>query len=428
MMREERIVIPYKPRDAFKPFHSRKSRWALMVAHRRAGKTVATVNDLIKASLTCERQDGRFAYIAPQYNQAKDIAWHYVKRFSLPVPGVQFNESELRIDYPNGSRIRLYGADNPDRMRGLYFDGVVLDEFGSMRESVLSEIIRPALADRQGWAVFIGTPAGKNQFYDLAKLAEASPDWFYAQIRASESGLLPAEELEASRQMMNQDEYDQEYECSFEASIRGSYYGDLMSTARDEGRITSVPVDTSLRVNTAWDLGISDSTAIVFYQQNGREIWIVDYVEDSGHGLDHYARVLDSKGYLYGKHYAPHDIGVRELGTGKSRLEVAANLGIKFEIVPQLGVQSGIDAVRMILNRCWFDKVRTDGLIDCLSNYRREYDEKRRALRVQPLHDWASHGADAFRYLAVSLQDIKAKVEPKAQHVTYKPGGLGWMG
>lgn len=426
-MREERIVIPYKPRDAFKPFHQRSTRWALMVAHRRAGKTVATVNDLIKATLTCQKQDGRFAYIAPQYNQAKDIAWHYVKRFSLPVPGVSFNESELRVDYPNGGRIRLYGADNPDRMRGLYFDGVVLDEFGSMRESVLSEIIRPALADRQGWAVFIGTPAGKNQFYDLAKLAEESPDWFYAQIRASESGLLPDEELEASRQMMSKDEYDQEYECSFEASIRGSYYGDLMQSAREEGRITAVPVDKALRVNTAWDLGISDSTAIVFYQQLGKEIWIVDYVEDSGQGLDHYARLLDSRGYFYGKHYAPHDIGVRELGTGKSRLEVAASLGIKFEIVPMLGVQSGIDAVRMILNRCWFDKSRTGGLVDCLANYRREYDEKRRALKNQPLHDWASHGADAFRYLAVSLQELQVERKQAIKPATYH-GGLGWMG
>src|SRR5262245_22361626 len=217
----QRIVIPYSPREQFLGFHNRNQRWSCVVAHRRAGKTVACVNDLIRAALTCKKENPRAAYIAPLHVQAKDVAWSYVKQFSQAVPDVQINESELRVDFPNGGRVRLYGADNYDRMRGIYLDAVVLDEYADMDPRVWPEVIRPALSDRQGWACFIGTPKGRNSFHALMHGdsegwvgAVNSPDWFALTLRASETGLVPQKELDDARAMMTPEQFAQEYECS----------------------------------------------------------------------------------------------------------------------------------------------------------------------------------------------------------------------
>ena len=185
-----RVVIPYSPREHFKPFHNRDERFACIVAHRRAGKTVACINELIKGAITLKQKDPRFAYIAPQYNQAKDVAWNYLKEYTAPVPNVQWNESELRVDMPNGGRIRLYGAENYDRLRGLYLDGVILDEYATMDPRIW-EVVRPALSDRQGWCVWIGTPAGHNAFYDVWQKAQEHKDYFALMLKASETGIIP---------------------------------------------------------------------------------------------------------------------------------------------------------------------------------------------------------------------------------------------
>lgn len=401
-----RIVIPYSPRTAFKPFHQRDQRWSVMVCHRRAGKTVACINDLLRKALTTTKPDWRGAYIAPYFGQAKDVAWAYLKKFASVVPGVQFSEVELRADFLNGSRIRLYGADNADvRLRGIYLDEVVLDEYADFAPHIWGEVIRPLLADRKGSAVFIGTPKGHNSFYRQFQDADSKPDWFRLMLRASETGILPADELAAAASQMTPDQYAQEFECSFEAAIQGAYYAKDLQAADTDGRITEVPIDPATPVHTAWDLGVADSTTIIFFQSpRGGSVRIVDAYEASGYGLDHYVRVVKDRGYSYGDHWAPHDIEVRELGTGRSRIETAASLGVKFRVTPNLPVVDGINAARMLIPRAWFDKRRCAGLLDALRQYREKIDDKRQ-VSLGPLHDWSSHFADAFRYLAVANQE-----------------------
>lgn len=397
------LVSPYEVRTQFLPLHCRKTRWFIGVAHRRAGKTVSAINELVMGAIKCKLPNPRFAYVAPQLNQAKDIAWTYLKEYTAFL-NPKINESELWVELPGGARIRIYGADNPDRLRGIYLDGVVPDEFGDMDPTVWTQVLRPALSDRKGWAAFIGTPKGKNTFHRLWTEAEGDPDWTRLMLKASETGLLDAKELTDAAKMMSADEFAQEYECSFEAAVKGAYYAHEMNAAEAE-RITSVPYDCRLQVHTAWDLGVADSTVIWFYQIVGRETRVIDVLKGEGVGLDWYARKLNERGYLYGKHYLPHDVEVRELGTGKSRKEVLTQLGIVATVCPNIPVADGIQAVRMLLPMCWFDRVKCKDGIEALRMYRRDYDDKRQEFRVAPLHDWTSHYADAFRYFAVGHRE-----------------------
>lgn len=406
-----RIVIPYTPRAIFQPFHDRTQRWSLTVAHRRAGKTVARINELIRGALTCSKPEPRFAYVAPLFTQAKDVAWSYLVRFTSVIPGVTKNESELRVDLPNGGRVRLYGADNYERMRGIYLDGVCLDEYGIMDPRAWSEVIRPALSDRLGWADFIGTPNGRNHFHELYEIARKDPEWYCALLKASETKLLSSEELADARKFMTDDQFAQEFECDFQAGVMGAYYAKEMSYLEKEGRLGKpVPWEPGQPVHTAWDLGIDDSTAIWCVQVIGREVRVIDYYESSGVGLDHYANWLKSKPYAYGDHFLPHDAEVKELGTGKSRVETLSGLGIRSRVVPAQTVEDGINATRLLLPKCWFDVSKCQRGISALQQYRHEWDEKLKAFKQRPLHDWCSHAADAFRYLALGLNTQKRPV------------------
>lgn len=399
------ITIPYTPREVMLPFHNRTERFACLVAHRRCGKTVAAINDLIRDALTIQRDNVRVAYISPTYRQSKAVAWDYCKEFTRSIPGIKVNESELRIDFPNGARIRLFGAETADSMRGLYFDSVVLDEPADFPANAWSTVIRPAIADRQGKATFIGTPKGKNEFWEIFDAARNDQSWFTAMHKVSETKLLPQEELDAAIKTMGEDRYEQEFECSFEAAIAGAYYGTEMKEATNAGRICNVPYDRAVGVVTSWDLGIGDSTSIWFAQYVGQEVRLIDYYESSGVGLDHYARVLQEKGYVYESHILPHDVQVKELGTGSSRLETLDNLGIRpVEIAPKLNLDDGIQAVRSMLDRCWFHETKCNRGIEALRQYQRDFDEKGRTWRGRPRHDWTSHGADAMRYLAVGYR------------------------
>jgi len=406
----------YAPRIHQSNLHKLLKRFSVLVAHRRFGKTVFAINELIEKAENCKKEAPRFAYLAPYYRQAKNVAWDHLKRFTREIDDIRHHETELRCDFPNGARITLYGADFPDRLRGLYFDGIVLDEFAQMEPRIWSEVIRPALVDRLGWAVFIGTPRGRNAFWKLYERARRDKDWFTAIYRASETGLIGGKELAAARKEMSEEEYEQEFECSFEAPLSGSYYGKLMAQAEGTQRIREVPWDPALPVTTAWDLGIGDSTAIWFCQQLGAEVRLIDYLECSGVGLDYYAKALQERPYVYGEHLLPHDVQVNEMGTGKSRLEVLAALGIRARVLPQLKVDDGIQAVRALLPRCWFDGGKCARGLEALRNYRRAFDIHLGYFRPAPVHDWSSHGADAFRYLALGL---KSEAEKPMEKIEY---------
>lgn len=411
--------IEYEPRSQFYPLHVRSNRWAVIVAHRRAGKTVACIMELITRALATSKQNARYAYIAPYYSQAKQVAWDYLKRYSAQV-ATKLSESELAVDLANGSRIRLYGADNPDALRGIYLDGVVLDEYADMRSSVWGEIIRPLLADRQGWAVFIGTPKGRNAFCEIYEKAQASDEWLCLTLKASQTGLLPQKELDDARKTMTEAQYEQEFECSFEAAIHGAIYAKELRRCRDSGRVRKVPYEPTKLVQTYWDLGRGDPTAIWFFQNVGGEKRFIDYFEDSGESIMYYLSQLKAKGYQYDTLWLPHDAEHKHMETDKSVADICRSNGFKVRITPNLPLVEGINAARLMLSSCVFDEERCAPGLEGLANYRWDFNERLEELKDKPLHNWASHPSDAFRYAAVAERVDK----PRTQTLKYDTRGI----
>jgi phage terminase large subunit len=418
-MAVQEVVIPYLPRDQFEDYHDRLERWARIVAHRRFGKTVGCINDMIKRALSNTRMypPPRYAYVAPTYTQAKDIAWSYLKHYSAPIPGIKTSESELWVEYPNAARIRLYGADNYDRMRGLYHDGVTIDEPAQMDPRAWPEVIRPTLSDYSGWGTFIGTPAGRDWFYkiDLTEDGSPAPDFFRLTLKASETGIINPNELQSLRSGLTEEQFAQEFECSFEAAIVGAYYGKAMRQAELDKRIAGAPYDRELRVYTAWDLGYRDATAVWFAQVVGREIRLIDYYEATGTDIADDVKAVLAKPYSYAGHIIPHDGFSTSKQTGKTTAQMMENLGLRdLERAPDHRVEDGINQTTLFLSRCYFDAAKCSRGIDCLKMYRAEFDEKLETLKPRPLHNWASHGADAFRYLSMTLDSLtgmRIKVE-----------------
>lgn len=409
MLKPRRVELPYSPRKAFMPFHNRTQRWACLVCHRRAGKTVAAINDLIKGAVIDKSRTPLLGYVAPYRAQAKSIAWEYLKWYGRPLIK-KINESDLIVTTLNNAEIRLFGADNADALRGLGFNGIFMDEYGDFKPSVWGSVIRPALADKRGWAVFAGTPKGKNQFWDVYDSALTDPEWFTMRLTASQSGILSEEELRSIKADPNTkpDQYLQEYECSFEAAILGAFYGTEIRELEEAGRITTVSYDPSLPTYTAWDLGYRDDTAIWWYQVVRGEIHVIDFYAVSGAAPDDLIKVISSKPYHYSKHFLPHDAKAKTLSSGgKSLIEqMGAGLGLSnLAIVPNLSVQDGIQAVRAMLPSCWFDAVKCKDGIEALRQYEREYDEDKKAFRQTPKHNWTSHPADAFRMAAISWRE-----------------------
>ncbi len=408
-----RVEIPYKPRPLQQEVHDLRElhRFMVLVCHRRFGKTVLGVNELQKSAFTAALQRPRTAYIGPTYRQAKSVAWDYCQYYARPIPGITV------------------------ALRGLYLDDVAFDEYGLHPAKTYTEVIAPALVDRGGRALFLGTPNGKNQFWEIAQHAKArqaagDPDWCYREYRASETGILDSAYLAQAKAVMTPDEYAQEFECSFEAAVKGAIFAKELEAAREQGRISRVPYDPSLPVDTDWDLGIGDAMAIWFSQSlRSGEVRLIDYHESSGEGFPYYAKVLRELGYSYGRHWAPHDIQVRELGSGRSRLEVAAEHGIRFEVTPRLHstvageVEEGIHAARMLFARCWFDAEKTKAGVEALMHYRRDYNERLQEFKAVPVKDWAGHAADAFRGLAVRHQ---TPVEAKRAKGPRMPAAWSW--
>ena len=400
-----RITIPYVPRDHFKPLHASKKRWIFAVAHRRAGKTVALCNKIIRAALENNRPfpPPRYGYIGPSFAQAKDLVWGYFKHYTGPLPKVKVVEGDLQIILPNGAMINLYGgAAAYERMRGLYFDGIVADEYPLLNPSMLGSVVRPCLADYRGWGVISGTSNGDDHFHDLKKRAEKDTDhWDIFSIPVNETDALDPDEVTEMRKDMTSEEYAREMLCSFDAPIEGSYYGEVLNDISNQ--ITGVPYDPKSLVWTSWDLGIDDEMVVWFIQQCGRELHVIDYYANTGQGLEHYAGVIKSKPYAYGCHVLPHDIEARELGTGTSRFEILNGMLPNLFVCPMHKVEDGILATRAALRMMWFDAVKTEPGVSALRNYHRGNTGK-------PVHNWASHAADAMRVGCVAQQMIKPMI------------------
>jgi hypothetical protein len=402
------ILIPYKPRKHFVDLHASQKRWMFVCAHRRAGKTVALANQLIRAALMNTRRwpPPRYGYIGPSFEQAKDLVWSYLKQFTERVPGVRYSEAELTCVLPNAAIIKLYGgAAAYERMRGMYFDGVVLDEYPLLNTAVFSTVVRPCLADYHGFAIVSGTSNGDDHFSHLKTRIEGDPRWdtFIIPLSATGEEALSYPEAKELTQDMSPEEYAREMECSFDAPVEGSYYGDILNAAAMAGRVCSVPPDLSAPVSTAWDIGIHDYTCIWFYQVCGREIHFIDYIQDSGKGLDYYAgeliRRAEQGHYTFRAHCLPHDVETREISTGQSRRSVLMNL-LDAPVItsPIASTEDGIAAARGLMGLCYFDNVRCRLGLAMLRGYRR-------SKMGVPVHGPGphSHGADAFRTFATSF-------------------------
>ncbi len=414
----QNIHTGFIPRKLQQYLHEQLRRFNVLVCHRRFGKTVFAINELIHQGMKNKNHKPQYAYIAPTYKQAKMIAWEFLKDFTSKLGSfVEVNKSELSVTIHRpeekdkfGSIIKerdfikfiLLGADNPDTLRGLYLDGCILDEYAQCDPSIWGEVVRPALSDRKGWAIFIGTPKGQNHFYSRLKKAEGQDSWFTAIFKASETGILDDEELQEMKADMEPEEYEQELECSFTAAIRGAYYGDLIAQSRILGRIGKYPWVPAYPVSTFWDIGVDDHCALVFRQWIDGKWRYIDYYENSNKGVGHYIKILREKPYIYARHIWPHDGVQREFTSGETRVATARKLGLKHvSIQPRTNLSDGIQASRNRIEEACFDEEKCGRLIECLMNYQRLWDKKELKFKETPKKDWATHGSDAFRYSAL---------------------------
>ena len=427
----QKITIPYTPRPLQKVFHEKARRFTVASCHRRFGKTVMAINWLLREILVCPHPRAQGAYIAPTYGAAKRIAWVMLRDYAGVIKGVKFNEAELRCDLPDGQRIWLLGAENPDSLRGLRLDAACLDEYADMNARLFPEIVRPALSDfGTGKCLWIGTPRGANQFkeiFDTAtkEMKRGNKEWFAMRFPASETGVLDQKELDAARATMDESQYLQEFQVSWSAALVGSYYSQHLDTAEREGRIGRVPWEPNLEVNTAWDLGVADSTAIWYYQILPHEnaIRVIDCYAESGKGLLHYVKILRERPYIYGSHTFPHDVMVTELGTGKTRYETLLDLGIRPNALKRIAVADGIEAVRASLPKCYFDEENCSEGLKSLRHYHRQFSEKTNDWKDRPNHDWSSHFSDSFRYMCLGIRDDNSDALSIAAQTGRMPGG-----
>jgi len=364
------------------------------------------------------QEPGTYWHMLPTATQARKVVWNAIDSEGRRLIDQAFpeqivkrrNENEMMIELMPlvagraGSIWQAVGSDNYDALVGSNPKGIVFSEY-SVSDPAAWDYIRPILTENGGWAIFIYTPRGKNHGHSLYRMARSNPEWFCELLTIRETGVLTEAQVDAERAAgMSRQMVEQEFYCSFESELEGSYYAEEMARARGEGRITRVPYDGSAPVETAWDIGVGDECAIWFFQRIGKEIHLIDYYENSGEGVGHYAKVLSSKPYVYSTHWAPHDAKGREFGTGVSKFATARRHGIKWSILPKLGVDDGIEAVRGLLGLCWFDEAKCGVGIEALKSYRKMYNRTMRVWSMTPVHDWASNGADAFRYLAIAVR------------------------
>ena len=414
------VIIPYKPRPWQKDLHRKIKRFNVLVFHRGAGKSIFALNELVKKMLSGP-SFAEYAYILPHRNQAERNVWDPLKRYTEMIPGVTYNNSTLVMRMPNGSKLNILGADNPESLRGLHLHGLILDEYSEMHPDTW-DIVYPMTTNHEAWVIWIGTPKGRNHFFD--KYQEAidpanSEEWMGMLMGYKDTKIFSEKEIAIARKTMLPHKFAQEMECSFNAAITGSYYGDYLDKLQAEHKIGGhINLDPNYAIRTAWDIGIRDKMAVWFFQlipvvsEKRFEIRVIDYEEQSGYGFQDWVSILknrtDECGYRYGRHYAPHDIANRELGTGISRLDAAAGYGIHFTKVSSHGVMDGIHLVRKHLPHATFNLDRVSLGLEHLRAYRAKKD--RNGMGLGPLHDDASHCADAFRYLIVGLFTVQETV------------------
>jgi len=417
----------------FRALESGKKRMVCLW-HRRSGKDITSLNLTIQQMV---HNVGVYFYIFPTYNQARKVIWdsltHEGRRLLDYFPKElieNINHSEMKIRLLNGSLFQLVGSDNYDALMGTNPKGVVFSEY-ALQNPKAYEYIKPILTANKGWAIFISTPRGKNHFYELWTMALKNRDWFCEKVTIDDSKFISKEDIEKDIQEgMSEETANQEYFCSFSKGVEGTYYGKLVNKCYFSGRISKVPYDPACCVDTFWDLGFGDSTAIIFVQQVGKEIHIIDCYENSGEGLSHYAKILQEKKYIYGSHFGPHDIEAGSLYWGKSLKSYAKDLGINFITIPRQSIEYGIECARSIFSYCWFDEDRCARLIKCLENYHKNYNDKMGCYSNTPCHDWSSHFADSFRYMATAKRgrlQQQTKLTPekirdmRQKHMAIKP-------
>ena len=410
------LTFDYVPRQQFRPYHERKQRHAVQICHRRAGKTVACINELLMRAIAHpvpRKPPGRFGFVSPTYTQSKDVAWEYLKSYSRPFLSETPNESELRVDLWNGSRIRLYGADNPDSLRGLGFDGLVIDEYADVSPSLYPAVLRPALADRKGRCTFIGTVKGRNHLWKTYEDARGDPEFYTALLPASKTGLLSNQELAAARKDMGDAQYFSEFECDPTSPIIGAYFGQEMKDCDVEGRLEPNLAIINGPVHTAWDLGNQSNMAVWCFQAGDEGLRIIDFISRPGWFFKDYISELNNREYT-GNDYLPHDAAVKSFETGLTRLETLTKAGRKPVHVPLAKVEDRIHAAQLVLPKCRFDSTKCEQGLAALREFRRDWDDK------QKVFNWASHAADAFTYLAMGWRQ-RTKQEPGPPRPLYKP-------
>lgn len=406
----------YKPRwyqKAFEDAMFSGKKKAILTWHRRSGKDIACFNFM--AHEAALGKVGAYYYVFPDYSHAKKVIWDGMdeegNRFLDFIPSALIakkNEKDMRIIFVNGSYIQLLGALKWDSARGTNGFGYVFSEHAYMSSMMYEAVVRPILVKNGGWVVFNSTPQGRNHHYAMHNVAKKDPDeWFCSYLPNSVTHLVSEQAIDKLKiEGMSDEMIEQEFECSWDMGVRGAYYGRLMSDMEKEGRIGFVPYDKNLLVYTSWDLGFNDATAIIFFQKRGNEILIIDHYENRGFALSHYLGVVRSKPYTYGQHFAPHDGKAHHHATGSTFIQVAAESGFSFTVLEPRPVLEGIEMVRGILPRVFMDRQKCEYLIKCLLQYHSEYDENANVYRNRPQHDWASHSADAVRYMAQALTTI----------------------
>lgn len=416
------MALQYVPREQFIPLHNRKQRWAVINTHRRAGKTVALVNDLVFGGLECRLHKPQLAYVGPTYSQAKRVAWAYLKDFAEPYLSKPPQEAELKVTLKNEATIYVLGADNADSLRGMYLDGCVPDEYALFKPSVFSQVIRPALSDRNGWAIFASTPRGKNLFYDVVQQAKNNPEeWFHLNLPADTSGIISARELAELQKDMDPEEFAQEYLCSFDSALKGAIYASEVNLMFLEGRVKKSGLyDPSLPVHCAFDLGFTDATVCIWFQigKDGT-VRIVACEATTGQDIFYHIEKLNQFAGDLGEVFLPHDARAKNLQTGKSIVEQFLEQKITPRIIPNHKIRDGIAAVRRLFPTIAVDSDSTGDLIEAMKAYRREWDDNKLMFKDAPLHDWASDYCDALRYVAMgcALLGFQAKAATRSDLV-----------